>query len=56
MRDLRISLSHQIRRPMMERLILGRAMRERGLFVVEILFQKYFILIINYLKMRMMAG
>lgn len=55
MRDLSISLVPQTLKLMMERSILGHVMQERGLFVEEILFQ-VFILIINYLKMRMMAG
>lgn len=56
MRDLSISLVPQTLKLMMERSILGHVMQERGLFVEEPLFQKNFILIINYLKMRMMAG
>lgn len=55
MRDLNISLVPQTLKLMMERSILGHVMQEKALFVVELLFQ-VFILIINYLKMRMMAG
>lgn len=49
-----ISLSLQIQRLMMVRLILGRVMQEKDLSVNEQIFHS--ILIISCLRMRMMDG